>query len=322
MSDLISVIVPIYNVEQYLGRCINSILKQTYTNIEIILVDDGSPDGSPEICDKFADEDSRIVVIHQQNQGLSAARNAGLKIANGEYVCFVDSDDYIDENMISILYTNMARYSAEISCCGHMDVYESGRIVKPRVNITEVFCTEEALRIFLYTKKIDVIAWNKMYQRTLFDGIGFADGKLFEDHFTIYKILERAKKIVNTTTPLYYYCKRSTSIGGTAFSDKNYQLKEALELETDYIKSHYPKLEHDIDICYALWMMVLYNKILLANKQDIVLLGEIRKIVWKEKKNIITSGELSKIKKIQLFLILGNRRIYADLYKRYLKKER
>ena len=301
MSDLIRVIVPIYNVEKYIERCINSILNQTYKNIEIILVDDGSPDMCPKICDEFAKKNSRINVIHQENRGLSAARNIGLSKANGKYICFIDSDDYIDKDMISTLYTNLIRYDAEISCCGHVDVYESGKIVKTKENLIEVFDTMEALRIFLYTQKIDVIAWNKMYCRSLFDDVCFTEGKLFEDHFTIYKLLSKTKKIVNTTQPLYYYCKRSTSIGGMAFSEKNYQLKEALEQETVYIKNCYPQIEHDINICYSIWLLVLYNKMILFGRHDKGLLREIRQIVWKEKINIINSKDMSNQKKYNFF---------------------
>lgn len=324
MNELISVVVPIYNVEQYLSRCIESILNQTYNNIEIILVDDGSSDSCPQICDKYKEKKENILVVHQKNKGLSAARNTGIKLAHGKYICFVDSDDYINPNMLSVLHHNLVNYNCEISCCGHTDIYESGNINKngKNVNKIEIYSSKEALRVYMYTQKIDVVAWNKLYLKELFKDIAYEEGKLFEDHFTTYKLLDKAKRIVNTTQLLYYYCKRSNSIGGTAFSVKNYQLKEAIDIERKFILSKYPDLIHDINICYVIWLVVLYDKIILSNLEDDNLLNLIRKIVLKEKKQVFFSSEISVTKKIQLYMLLGNRKMYKKFYEFFLKIKR
>lgn len=321
MNELISVVVPVYNVEQYLTRCIESILNQTYNNFEIILVDDGSPDSCPQICDKYK-EKRNVSVIHQKNKGLSAARNAGIKMAKGKYICFIDSDDYINPNMISVLYNNLINYNCEISCCGHADIYESGNVTKNNRNKIKKYSSKEALRIFMYTNEIDVVAWNKLYSKELFEDVIYEEGKLFEDHLTTYKLLAKAKNIVNTTQPLYYYCKRKTSIGGVEFSEKNYQLKAAIDVERNFILGKYPELERDIDICYAIWLLVLYDKIILSSLDDENILELIRKIVWAEKKYILLSGEISIYKKLQLYMLLGNRKIYKKFYQLFLKIKR
>lgn len=322
--DKISVVIPIYNVEKYLRRCIDSVISQTYQNIEIILVDDGSPDRCGEICDQYLTMDKRVVVVHQENRGLSEARNSGITKATGNYIAFVDSDDYVDKNMLEILHNNIVKYNADISCCGHMDVYE-GRNIDIPTNTKEmirVYNTEQAMETFLYTKEIDVVAWNKLYKMELFDGIRYMPGKLFEDHFTTYKILDRAGRIVNTNLLLYYYCKRSTSIGGSSFTDRNYELKEALDKEVPYIINKYPNIESEVSIAYLTWLVVLYDKILLAEKNDDSLLHCIRGLVRKYFLKIITSNKMGSSKKIQLLLLGFNKQIYFKFYSWFISKYR
>lgn len=322
-DELVSVIIPIYNVQPYLKRCVDSICGQTYTNIEIILIDDGSPDGCWKICDDYKTKDSRIVVIHQQNQGLSGARNSGINIAKGRYICFVDSDDYIEENMVEVLYSNIKEYKADISCCGHKDIYDSGHYNYNDNIEVDLFTAEEALGIFLYTQKIDVVAWNKMYKKELFNNIRYEEGKLFEDHFTTYKLLDKSDKIVNTTQPLYCYCKRGDSIGGSTFSKKNYQLKEALDVECDYIISRHPNIKEDIKVGYVFWMIVLFDKMILANYNDDKLYKCIKTYIYKYFSCIRKSKYLSKSQKIQMILFyVLHYKLYKILYMAYLKMKR
>ncbi|EME3187758.1 glycosyltransferase, partial [Enterococcus faecalis] len=163
----ISIIVPVYNVEKYLEKCVRSILAQTFTDFELILVDDGSPDSSGAMCDQFAEQDQRVKVIHKENGGLSDARNAGIEIATGEYLGFVDSDDYIADDMYELLYTNIVKEDADLSICGIYDVYEGKEpIVKSLIQGT--FSREEALLLILQGNIISVHAVNKLYKRKLF----------------------------------------------------------------------------------------------------------------------------------------------------------
>lgn len=324
MNDKISVVVPIYNVEKYLKRCIESIIDQSYENIEIILVDDGSPDCCGKMCDSYLSVDSRIKVIHQENRGLSEARNSGIEKASGKYIVFIDSDDYIAENMIEKLYENIIRYDAQISCCGHCDIYEdSGVVIEPsKPENIKIMTAEEALSEFLFTDVVDVVAWNKLYSIDLFKNVRYKSGKYFEDHFTTYKLIDQANRIVNTTMPLYFYCKRSASIGGSSFSEKNYQLKDAVDEECAFIIKKYPKIKKDIAVAYINWLLVLYDKIVLARKSDDNLLKYIRRCIKNNTYNIIKCNKLKKSKKIQIFLLFFNKKIYYEAYCWYISKYR
>lgn len=227
MGNLISIIVPVYNVEKYLERCINSITNQTYKNIEIILVDDGSKDNSGKICDELKQKDSRIKVIHKENGGLSDARNAGLKIASGEYVGFVDSDDYIENDMFETMYNLTQKYNAEISIVSFYELYKGKVIgVRDSKNLEELNKID-AIKELLIDTKIQSYAWNKLFKRELFEGIEFPTNKNFEDIATTLLLFEKAKKVVLLEEPKYFYVRRDDSIVGT----RNYKTyKDYLEV--------------------------------------------------------------------------------------------
>lgn len=223
MQKLISVIVPIYKVETYLDRCIQSIKEQTYRNLEIILVDDGSPDCCGEICDRYATEDSRIKVIHKVNGGLSDARNAGIEIAEGDYIAFVDSDDWIHKQMLELLIKAIERDGSEIAICSYQTVYDDKRYEDiyyqgdGAINtLTVVNQTDSQYDYFVKTdrREIYTVAWNKLYHRRLFENIRYPKGKVHEDEYTTFKLLYEAKGIVWIKLPLYYYVQRSNSIMG------------------------------------------------------------------------------------------------------------
>lgn len=218
---MISVIVPVYNVSKYLNKCVNSIISQSYKDLEIILVDDGSTDGSSEICDEYVKVDSRVRVIHKENGGLSDARNAGINVAQGEYFVFVDSDDYIDRNMISVLYENIVKYQADIAVCDYDRVDENGNRVADSESTqsidTIVECVEKKdINSLLYKKghpQIDItVAWNKIYHRRLFEKLRYEIGKIHEDEFIIHRLLFECSKIVLIYSKLYYYLLRKNSI--------------------------------------------------------------------------------------------------------------
>lgn len=226
-TKLVSVIIPIYNVEKYLDRCVQSVVKQTYKNLEIILVDDGSPDNCPELCDEWKKADSRIKVIHKKNGGLSDARNAGLDIATGEYIAFVDSDDYVHPQYIEILYYIAKKEDADVVSCEFKKVSQDEEthecyeeIRKDDINIKEY--TE------ITDKVIGVVAWNKLYKRGLFEKIRFPIGRLHEDNGIWWKVVFYAKKIVPTSEKLYYYIDNPMSIMRQNFSIKHLDLGEVL----------------------------------------------------------------------------------------------
>ena len=239
MRELVSVIVPVYNVELYLKFCVESIIMQTYENLEIILVDDGSKDGSPHICDAFLNKDKRVRVIHQQNQGLSAARNAGIEVARGKYFTFVDSDDYIRKDMIERLVNLVERKKVDIACCEYEEVffhkkipvnYERGSNLVYRNRVDE-------LKELFGTKRISiVVAWGKVYKAELWKDIRFPIGKLHEDESTTYKIISKAKKIVHSDRKMYYYFQRSDSIMGSDFNEKKLELLDELKKQISFFE--------------------------------------------------------------------------------------
>lgn len=218
-NPLVSIIVPIYKVEPYLRRCLDSIVNQTYTNLEIILVDDGSPDGCPQICDEYAAKDDRIVVIHKENGGLSDARNAGLDLCKGGYLTFVDSDDWINLKFIEVLIELIQKEKADLAIGKFEKKYESGQKDERKKNnfSVEILNNKQAIeKLFSKDSVFFGIACGKLYARALFEKIRFPFGMLHEDDYTLYKVLYSSKKIIFLDDPLYFYFQRGSSIMGTA----------------------------------------------------------------------------------------------------------
>ena len=244
-NDLISVIVPIYNVEKYLKRCVDSIANQSYTNLEIILVDDGSFDYCPSICDDYAKKDIRIKVIHREHGGPSDARNSGLEIATGEYIVFIDSDDWIHCDMINILYEILIKENADIVECKSVKTNGPVNDINDNENTNIIsFTTEEAISALIDEKLLKQTVWNKIYKREILDGILFEKGKYHEDDFYTYQVFGNSKKVVLCDRVLYYYFQRNDSIMGEAFSIKRIAAIEGKYNRYIYVKSRFPKLTY------------------------------------------------------------------------------
>ena len=276
-NEKISVIVPIYNVEKYLKRCLESILNQTYTNIEIILVDDGSTDNSGIICDKYAEKDERIIIIQKENGGLSSARNTGIDISTGEYLCFVDSDDYIENDMIEYLYCGIKKYNVDIAVCGFSIIYSNGRkkcITIPKNDI--IYSKMDALDIHLLSGYIDDITCNKIFKKQLYENIRYPEGYLYEDMITTYKLINKANRVALCPKSKYNYCRRGDSIGGTTFNDKTLFLLRACDEAVNFVLDKYPKLIN-VKIAQINWYLVVVNKMIFAKKVDKNLINETRK---------------------------------------------
>ena len=220
-QHLITVIIPVYKVEEYLEKCVQAVCRQTYKNLEILLVDDGSPDRCPEMCDAFALQDDRIRVIHKKNGGLSSARNAALDVARGEYIAFVDSDDTVEADMIESLYRGIQKYNCEIAICNHY-VEENERLVMeiPPLDEEKVYTAEQALKLLLGDIYIRNYAWDKLYAGKLFRGIRYPEGRNYEDIATTYLLFDRAEKICQVLEYGYYYEKRDSSISANLTKEK------------------------------------------------------------------------------------------------------
>lgn len=219
-DEKVSVIVPVYNVEKYLRRCLDSIINQTYQNLEIILVDDGSPDNCGAICDEYAVKDQRVRVIHQENGGLSAARNAGLDCISGEYIVFVDSDDWISEIMIESLLERCLAENADLAICD-VAVYDNEKGVKPHESpITDATLSQAELVQKMTENQAwhYIIACNKLYRRDIFLTLRFPNGFIHEDAAVAHRIAGECQTIVTVAKELYFYRQNPASITGSAFS--------------------------------------------------------------------------------------------------------
>lgn len=245
-EPVISVIVPVYNVQNYMGRCVESILAQTYTKLDIILVDDGSTDASGKICDEFAKKDVRIRIIHKENGGLSDARNAGMQEARGEYYAFVDSDDYIAADYIAYLYHLMHTNQAQISSCGYEKVCEGQEDIKNSVcnenDSLRVFNSHEGLFHLLYQRGMFVSAWGRLFKADLFGDIRFPKGKLHEDVAVLYKLYDAADRIVCGSKIKYYYLQRSDSIINVKFDKRRMDYLFFTAACIQYMAEHHPDL--------------------------------------------------------------------------------
>lgn len=233
MNELISVIVPIYNVEKYLNKCVDSLLNQTYKKLEIILVNDGSPDNCGKICDDYEKKDNRIKVIHKKNGGLSDARNVGLKNANGKYVCFIDSDDYVTEDYIEYLYNLVKTTKAEIGIVMEQKFFEQPRIYNKREKI-KLYTNKEALEIMLYQKEFSNGATSKIFLKKIVEDIDFPVNEIYEDLGTVYKFFLKADRIAYSNLEKYYYLQRDNSIMRAKFKEKDFDyIRQAEKLMKD-----------------------------------------------------------------------------------------
>lgn len=261
-NPLISVIVPVYKAEPYLQRCVDSIRNQTYSNLEIILVDDGSPDRCGEMCDALAKEDKRIRVIHKENGGLSSARNAGLDIASGAYIGFVDSDDWIDLNMYQVLYDTMVQQNAQISCCAI--AYSDGDRVFAYMNrkFDESFTLDTAQAQIELTRncRITNSVDDKLYVSSIWDGLRFREGALYEDAFIQHLCIHRAKYITYMAKPMYFYFQSPNSILRGNTSLQHYDLVISGEERIAFYKEHYPEAVDHAKAGHAMACMDLLYK--------------------------------------------------------------
>lgn len=237
----ISVIIPVYNVENYLMRCLESVISQSFKDFEIILVDDGSTDSSGQVCDRVSHSDSRIKVIHKRNGGLSSARNTGLDIANGEYVTFIDSDDWILSDAFEYLLSVIEKTQSDVVSADY--AFTEGDVVYANSDYKEIVIegTDNILKFYLEQdilhKKNDFPVWIKLYRKDLFNDIRFPNGKIYEDTITNYKILSKCKRYVKSTRIIYAYYQRPQSITKSRLTIKNFDLidvsKEMLKLSVN-----------------------------------------------------------------------------------------
>ena len=251
-QPLISVVIPVYNVERYLERCVASVRDQTYRNLEILLVDDGSPDRCGAMCDDFAKADERVRALHKKNGGLSDARNFGIEAASGEYVAFVDSDDFIEPDMMEVLLRLIQQYGADIATCGVYNCYpDKTTLLYERM---EEGCVDGATAFgyILEGKRIPATICNKLLSRPLLETLRFPVGRLYEDAFFTADLMPLVHKAAYTTEPKYHYFHRAGSITTTRFKSKDMDIVAAYDKTRELVERDYPSLTRLADF-RCLW---------------------------------------------------------------------
>lgn len=301
---MISVIVPIYLVEKYIDKCINSILKQTYSNLEIILVDDGSPDACPQICENYKQIDNRIRVVHRNNGGLSAARNSGLDIAKGQYISFIDSDDYIFPSMFEKMVNAIESSSSDLCICGIEPIYEGE--FRGRIEVGQIENKEYSREDFFYliNKWYYVTTVNKLYKAEIFSEIRFPVGRIHEDEFTIHHIVAKCSKIVTIPDIGYAYVQRANSIMNSKISTRHLDLIYAL-IDRYYFfrQTKRKKLAHQTSINAYGYMMHNLNQMDIGNN-----LKEIKRCIKDVEKVLLYDKNIRSVKLYFSYLISKNKK--------------
>ncbi len=315
MKPELSIIVPVYNSEKYLERCIQSIIDQTYLDFELLLVDDGSSDASVDICRHFEEIDSRVKVITQKNSGVSSARNTGLDNAKGTYIGFIDSDDYIEKDFYEILYTNLINEKADMSIIGAYDVYANKKPKKKEQKYM-VLDQEKATALILEGNLVSVHPWSKLCKREIFEGLRYPVGKIHEDSYIIIELLLRCQKIVVDTTQKYHYYHRVGSITSTTFAEKDLSFIDAWEKNYILIIENLPKLRNLAiqRVCWANFLML--DKIMVSdNEKSFKQTQDIINYLKSNKQFILQAKSFTRNRKISLIALL----ISPAIYKKFAK---
>ena len=311
----LSIIVPVYQVEAHIDECITSILDQTFRDFELILVDDGSLDRCPAICDVYAQKESRIRVIHQKNQGLSAARNTGLQAARGDYIGFVDSDDFIEASMYEKLLDNLEREKADISVCGRYKVWGDKKIQEQKSNVYKVMDSAQALAL-MNTNVLgyfDVAAWDKIYKRSCFKGIEFPEGKLCEDWFVMYKLFFNAHRIVYDSIPLYNYRQRTGSI---THGKKVNTMSLAASLEVlNFVRTQQPRYVREAQFAYVFAGIGVIDNYIEQSSIDRKSIDAVYKKIKPYLQTTYRYPGLKGKRKVQLFMVKKAMPLYICCFK-------
>lgn len=325
MHKLLSIVIPVYNVENYLDRCIESVVNQTYKTTEIIIVDDGSLDSSSLICDNWGKKDSRIRVFHKNNGGLSDARNYGIEVAKGDYIAFVDSDDFLEKNMYSMMIEALERTNSDIATCGRYFFKNGEKKLKHISDKELVLDSHQAIDELLRGGLIEEAAWDKIYRKNIFYKIRFPVGEINEDMPIMPFLIERASRIVCTGKPYYYYCENPHSITHAEYNEAKRVVIKHIENVSNYIKNKYPELNNavcEFEGRYASGMLPYFEKNPKLKKKYKNDYQFFREYAIKNAKILLESQYRSKAEKIELICaLLGVYRL-AWMVKKKIQKMR
>ena len=322
MEALISIIVPVYNVERYIYKCIDSLVNQTYKNIEIILVDDGSTDNSGKICDEYSQKDNRIKVIHQCNKGVGEARNTGLKAAVGDYIGFVDPDDFVDYKMYELLYTDIVESKSEIAVCSSYRIDLDGKkSVDFQIGKSKIIFMDNDILIMVLKGKLSSRLTDKLIKKSLFDGIYFSDKRIGEDVEIMLRLFYKTRALIYNPMTLYYYIKRGDSITEHTknFYDEKREQILALHISKFYfLKQNKPELLVYYIDNFVKSLISMYENLMFENDYK-HLKGKIVEEIYFNKK-ILEKHTLTGSKKIKFwsFLNCPNLFKFIVLYEKYV----
>lgn len=323
MEAKISVIVPVYNVEKYLQRCVESLVAQSYSNLEIILINDGSTDTSSDICNQMEEIYSRVKVINKINGGLSDARNEGLKHATGEYITFLDSDDYIHPRTYELIIENMNLYQADIGEAAYKKIWSDvNHIYTNNYEVVDVN-NIEAIRLNCAWKMFVSTVWNKVYKREILEGLNFEVGKINEDEFFTYKALYKAKRLVHITYPLYYYQQRKDSIMGEGLNIKRI---DGIEAQIEKIKFFAENEKELLDVVAQRALVICFNMF-----EEAALYGRDKEFIIRDKlvdkvleiSNLCNIDKiLNKKRRILIRFMKSDKQSFIKMYSSYLTIKR
>lgn len=317
----ISVVVPVYKVENYIHRCVDSILNQTFPDFEIILVDDGSPDECGRICDDYAKRDTRIQVVHKENGGLSDARNYGFQYVQGEYTIFIDSDDYIEYDMFEYMYENARKYDADMSTCGAYDVFDDR--VEKKDCVEEFVCSgRETFGYILKGIHIRGEIWNKLIRTDRIRGLQFPKAKLYEDIFFTAQMMQNIEKVSIGTQPKYYYVHRSDSITGKPYRAQLQDIIEAYEENYKVVCKYFPELE-EIAECLKIWSrFIILDKILMEKDyKSYPEYKEMKKYLIDSLGRILHNQYFHPFRKISVLTLMVSESLYRQMVFISIKKQ-
>lgn len=318
-NDLISIIIPVYNVEKYLAKNIESVIRQTYRNIEVILINDGSTDNSGKICDEYAKIDKRIKVIHKSNGGLSDARNVGIDVANGQFITFCDSDDYLKESYIEYLYELIKKDKCKMSICSYCILTENEKMIDCGKGYNEgILTTEQTLSRMLCDEGFSVSACAKLYAKELFDDVRYPVGKLCEDNGTTYKLIKKCKLISYGNISQYIYIKRSGSIMNSKFNMKKLDLLELTNEMANELLEEYPNIKDAIE------RRVIYAKLSIIRQAinddtSVKLVKKLRQEVIRDWKKILLNKKINSRDKAAFFILLLGKNAFRLSWNVYCK---
>lgn len=319
MQPKVSVIIPAYNVEKFIEKCVNSVLDQSFSDFEIILVDDGSKDSTPKICDELANKDSRITVIHKENGGLSDARNAGIRKSVGKYLAFVDGDDIVDKDYLKELYNLITMEdNIEVAFVSGVAFGENATPKGSKSTLSKVVSTEEIVRKMCLRDGIDHTAWGKLFLAELWKDFKYPVGKLYEDYLTTYRVLSKVDKIAYSDAKMYFYIQHNESIMHMKCSEKTLAVLDVADQETEFMLKTWPNIREEI--------LDLYVSVYLKNLQQILNTGmdafpeyqeRTMKVVKKNASLLLKSKRIGKNDKVKIIALLISKKLFLKLYNKF-----